>query len=147
MFVNNLANGVMDLVGDNPGVNCDCLRVVLSNTSGSVNPTLATLSQVAQIAAVNGYVAGGLPLTGGVNTGASSAGTFTLEGTVQTWTAVGGAMAPFRYAILYDDTPTSPNKPLIGAWDYGYSLTLAEGETFTVKFDSSSPTGTILTVI
>lgn len=47
-----------------------------------------------------------------------------------------GSMGPFRYAILYDDTLTGD--PLIGYWDYGSSITLASGETFTVDFDATT---------
>lgn len=47
-----------------------------------------------------------------------------------------GAVAPFRYVVIYNDTPTSPSKPLIGWYDYGSDLTLANGETFTIDFDN-----------
>ena len=60
-----------------------------------------------------------------------------------TWTAAGGSIGPFRYAVLYNDSPTSPADPLIGWWDYGSSITLATGETFTVDFD---PTSGVLTL-
>ena len=45
-------------------------------------------------------------------------------------------MGPFRYAVLYNNTPTSPLKPLIGFWDYGSSVTLQIGETFTATMDA-----------
>jgi hypothetical protein len=53
-----------------------------------------------------------------------------------TFTAT-GALGPFRYAVLYDDTPTSPLDPLIGWWDYGSSITLALNEQFVVDFGAS----------
>ena len=36
---------------------------------------------------------------------------------------------------MYRDTPTSPADPIIGYYDYGSSITLANGETLTVDFD------------
>lgn len=54
-----------------------------------------------------------------------------------------GAVATFRYVDLYNDTPTSPADPLIGWYDYGSSVTLANGETFTIDFDQS---GGVLTI-
>jgi len=57
------------------------------------------------------------------------------------WTASGGNIGPFRYAVLYNDTTASKN--LIGYWDYGTSITLGAGDTFTVDFD---PTTGVLTL-
>ena len=33
---------------------------------------------------------------------------------------------------------TATYKPLIGWWDYGASMTLDDGETFTVDFDATN---------
>ncbi len=49
-----------------------------------------------------------------------------------------GAVGPFRYVVLYNDTPTSPADPLIGWWDYASSISLANGETFTVDFSAAN---------
>ena len=54
-----------------------------------------------------------------------------------TWTASGGSIGPFRYAVLYNDTPTSPADPLIGWWDYGSALTLNTGQALTVTISGS----------
>jgi hypothetical protein len=37
--------------------------------------------------------------------------------------------------VVYNDTPTSPADPLVAWFDYGSSITLIDGETFTVDFD------------
>ncbi len=55
----------------------------------------------------------------------------------KTWTASGGSFGPFRYAVLYDDTPTSPADPIVGYVDYGSSITVLTSETFTLDFDAN----------
>jgi hypothetical protein len=62
------------------------------------------------------------------------------------FTATAGGIGPFRYAILYNDTATSPADALIAFWDYASSVTLADTETFTVKFNNTTP-GTIFTLV
>jgi hypothetical protein len=47
---------------------------------------------------------------------------------------------------LYNDTATSPADAAIAYWDYGSSVTLADTETFTVKFNNTTP-GTIFTLV
>lgn len=75
-----------------------------------------------------------------VTTSSSSqtSGTYKLVCADLVLTASGGSVAAFRYVVLYNDTPTSPADPLIGYWDYGSDLTLANGETFTIDFDGSN---------
>ncbi len=54
-----------------------------------------------------------------------------------------GTVAAFQYVVLYNDTPSSPADPLIGFYDYGSSLVLLNGETFTIDFDGSAGVLTI----
>ena len=123
-------------------LNTDALHVYLSNAAPSASLD-AVKADLAEISAGNGYTADGIDT---LNTFAESAGTGTLTGTKAVWTASGGSMAAFQYVVLMNFTQTSPLKPLLGWWDYGSALTLLTGETFSVKFNSSESTGTILTL-
>lgn len=127
-FVEDLGNKVHDLVGTN-----DTFKVALTNTAPNA-ATHAVLADITEIGAGNGYSAGGADAQ---NDGSESGGTLTVTGVDVVFTASGGTIGPFRYAVLYNDTPTSPADPLIGWWDYGSSITLQDTETFTVNFGAS----------
>lgn len=125
-FVEHLAEKVHNL-------GADTLKVMLTNSAPSASNTVK--ADLTEISAGNGYTAGGSAVT--ITSSAQSAGTYSLVGNDVVFTASGGSIGPFRYAVLYNDTPTSPADPLIGWWDYGSSITLADGETFTVDFGAS----------
>jgi hypothetical protein len=113
--------------------NADTFKVMLTLTAPlSTNSVRADLTE---IAAGNGYTTGGTATTISVT---RSGGTAKVVGTDVVFTASGGTIGPFRYAVLYDDTPTSPADPLIAWWDYGSSVTLNNAETFTVDFDATN---------
>lgn len=112
----------------------DTLKVFLTNTAPVATDT--AFGTPAEISAGNGYTAGGADAQGVWSE--SPAGTGQLVCTDIVWTASGGTIGPFRYAVLYDDT--SATKHLIGWWDYGSSITLQIGETFTVDFASTTLT-------
>jgi hypothetical protein len=129
VFSENLAEKVHDL-------NADTLKVALTNTAPNA-ATHETLSQITEISAGNGYTAGGADTQ---NATSRSGAVTSVTGVDITWTASGGTIGPFRYAVLYNDTPTSPADPLIGWWDYGSAVTLQIGEQFVVDFGSSQLT-------
>lgn len=132
-FVEALAEKKHDL-------GADTLKVLLTNTAPvATNSVKADLTEISA-GNGNGYTAGGN--TASVTSSAQTSGTYKLVlGDPATWTASGGSIGPFRYAVLYNDTAAS--KELIGWWDYGSSITLAAGESFAVDFD---PTTGVLTV-
>lgn len=132
IFVEDFANKVHDLFGT-AGSGADTLKVMLSNAAPNA-ATHAVRADSTEIGAGNGYSSGGSSAT---NVGTRSSGTLTVAGTDIVFTASGGTIGPFRYAILYNDTPSSPADPLIGWWDYGSAITLNDGETFTVDFGAS----------
>lgn len=131
-FVGDLAGKVHDLLGT-AGSTSDTCKAMLSNTAPNAS-THTVRGDSTEISGGNGYTSGGNTCA---NVGSSSSGTFTLVCTDIVWTA-SGSVGPFRYVIMYNDTPTSPADPLISWWDYGSNLTLANGETFTVDFGAST---------
>lgn len=114
----------------------DALFVCLTNTAPAA--TNAVKTDITEIAAGGGYVAGGAQATQAAS--AQTAGTYKLTINDVVFTAT-GAIGPFRYAVLYNNT--AANKELIGWWDYGSSITLATGESFTVDFDATNGVLTI----
>lgn len=132
-FTLDLINGVHDF-------DAHTFKVYLTNAVPSASAD-AVKTDLAEISAGNGYTAGGNTTT---ITTSTATGTAKVVGTdPATWTASGGTIGPFQYAVLYNDTPTSPADPLIAWWDYNSAVTLQIGETFTVDFD---PTTGIFTI-
>src|SRR5688572_23082087 len=122
-FVEALAEKKHDL-------GADTLKIMLVNSPAPVN-TNTVKADLTEISAGNGYSAGGTTVT--VTGSVQASGTYKLTGNDVVFTASGGSIGPFRYAVLYNDTAS--NKELIGWWDYGSNVTLATGETFTVDLD------------
>lgn len=132
-FVEDLGLGVHNL-------STHQLEIYLSNATPSVSLD-AVKADLAEIATGNGYT-GPADIQ---NTFAETGGTATVTGTAVTITATGGAIAQFRYVVLQNTTPTSPLDPLIGYWDRGSALDLADGDSFTWKPNNSATTGSVLT--
>lgn len=128
----NLADGVYDL-------SSDTLKVALSNTL-PIN-TNAVLADISEIPSGNGYVSGGN--TAAVVSCVQTLGVLKLVLSNTTFAASGGSIGPLRYAVLYDSTPTSPLKPLLGWFDNGSSITLTSGTTLAIVFNPSTGALTI----
>ena len=111
----------------------DVLKVALTNTAPSASNTV--LANITEISYTN---LSARTLT--VSSSSTTAGVYKLVLADLVLTA-SGAVGPFRYAVIYNDTAT--NKELIGFTDYGSSISLASGETFTLDFDNTNGLFTI----
>lgn len=115
----------------------DTLKVMLTLTAPAATNTVK--ADLTEISAGNGYTAGGTAAS--ITSSSQTSGTYKLVLGDVVFTASGGSIANFRYAVLYNDTAT--NDELIGYWDYGSTVTVATGETFTVDFDATNGVLTI----
>lgn len=127
-FVEDLCKGVHNFTSD---ATCT-VTVALCNAANAPvagNSVLANLTQIA-------YTNLSARVVSGV-TAEHASGTAPFTANDLVLTASGGAVAPFRYIVLYNDDPSSPADPLIGWYDYGSDLTLADGETLTIDFGAN----------
>ena len=134
-FVQHLSDKLLDLDGSPPP---DTLKIALTDAAPVATNDIFT--DITDLAAGNGYTAGGTALTNPAGT--ISTATVTLAADQCVFTASGGSIAQFRYAVLYDSTATY----LIGWWDYGAEVNLTVGSTFTIQFNGSASGGTIYTL-
>jgi len=125
-FPENLAEAVHNL-------GADTLKVMLTNTAPVATNSLK--SHITEIAAGNGYTAGGTAAA--ISSSVQTLGVYKLVLADVTFTASGGNIGPFRYAVLYNDTPTSPLDPLMWWFDYGSAITLTSGQDFVVDFSAT----------
>ena len=135
-------NKVNDFVKNavhNMDLESDQVVVALSNTapgSEATNPTTdgnGVLANVTQISYTN-CSSRNVTTSSSTQTG----GTYKLVLADITLSASGGDVGPFRYVYLYDDTVATPADPLIGYYDYGLSLTLNDGDSFTLDFSAAN---------
>jgi hypothetical protein len=123
-FVEDLAKGVHNFTSD-ATCSVTVALTAAANAPVATNSVLANLTQVSYTNLSSRVVTG---VTAEHTTGTV---TFTADDLVLT---ASGAVATFRYVVLYNDDPTSPADPLIGWYDYGSDVTLANGATFTIDF-------------
>lgn len=136
-------NKVNDFVKNavhNMDLESDQIVIALTNTapaSESSNPASdgnGILGNLTQVSYSN--LSGDRNVTTSSSTQAS--GVYKLVLADKTLTASGGSVGAFRYVYLYNDTVTSPADPLIGYYDYGSSLTLNDGDSFTIDFSAAN---------
>jgi hypothetical protein len=128
-FVENVAEGVHNLGSGQ-------LVVALTNTLPTAsNSVLADITQITYTNLSSRNIT--------TTSSAQTSGTYKLVLADLVLTAT-GSVGPFRYVVIYNDTPTSPADPLIGWYDYGSSISLGNSETFTIDFDAANGLLTIV---
>lgn len=118
-FLARLGNKEIDL-------DSDVFKAYLTNTAPDA-ATHSVKTDIAEIAAGNGYVAGGQTLTVAWGETAPGSGVWRWTVVAPAWTAAGGAIAAHRYLVIYDDTHA--NDALVGYVDRGSSATVAVNTT------------------
>lgn len=106
----------------------DTLTLFLTDTAPVATNTV--LANITQISYTNLS-----PRVVSVATSAQTNGTYQLRVSPLTLTATGGAVQPFRYVGLYNDTAT--NDELIGWYDHGELVSMVDGDVFLADFSES----------
>ena len=123
-FIQDVHNGVHNLASDQ-------IRVAFTNTLPDVDlhTVLADITQATTNADTTAVTTTSSTETGGNYS-------FVLVDLLIT--AQAGGIGPFRYVVVYNDTPNAGIvDPLIAYFDYGSSITVNDTETFLVDFGAS----------
>jgi len=134
MAVFNKFNSWAEVMVEAANLGSDTFIVALTNTLPTAGNSI--LTDISQISYTN--------LSSRTLTTASSSqtgGVYSLVFNDLVLTA-SGAVAAFRYVVIYDDTVTSPADPLVGWYDYGSAVSMTNGETFTIDFGANALTVT-----
>jgi hypothetical protein len=134
IYVQNLGQGVHNL-------NTDNLFILLTNTAPNAGDTVVdtttttctvkSVSNAGEIAAGNGYTKGGVQLSSNAYTEVAGLASLVANQGVITAT---GAIGPFRYAVLYDNSVgTTATRPVMLWWDNGSSVSLASGQNLLLQ--------------
>lgn len=129
LFTQDLCEGVHNFKSGGQTFN-----IMLTNTVPVATNHLYGDISGTELASGSGYTTGG---TSSAMSDTSTSGTEKVLGTNVTFTA-SGSVGPFRYVVVYNTTPTTPLKPLVAWFDFGSSITLSSGDTFTVSFDGTN---------
>lgn len=122
-FVEDKAHGVHNLGSDQ-------LVVALTNSAPvATNTVLANITEIAYTNLSSRNIT--------TSSSAQTSGTYKLILADLVLTA-SGAVGPFRYVVIYNDTTVTPTDALICWFDRGSSLSLVSGDTFTVDFDGTN---------
>jgi hypothetical protein len=125
--------------GDPAGIDYldDVLKCSLHTSSASfAQDTDEFFSDVAnEVAAGNGYTAGGVTLGSKVINTDAATNKMMFDAADPSWTASGAGFAASS-AIFYKSTGTASTSYLIGWLDFGSTITLNSGDSLTIQLDA-----------
>lgn len=123
----DLAKGVHNFTSDATST----LTVALCDAAHApvaTNTILANLTQIAYTNLSTRVLA--------ISSSGQTGGLYTLKITDLTLSASGGAVAPFRYVVVYNDDAASDQ--LVAWYDYTQDITLGDGESLLLNFDDAN---------
>lgn len=113
-------------------------NVVLSTAAANNGANSTVITNVTQITAASGYTANGNNVAIASTQGASNGNNTNITGANAVWTAsgnnLGNATSNVEFATLFN---TASPFSLVGYWDYGSAITVANTETFTVAWGAN----------
>ena len=109
----------------------DQLTVALCAAANAPAATDTQLSDLTQVSYTN---CSSRDIT--TSSSSQTSGTYKLVLEDLTLAASGGAVAAFRYVVIYNNTAT--NDELVGYYDYGSDQVLADGETMLIDFSAAN---------
>lgn len=137
MATYNKFNSGSESIAEVQNLGADALKVMLTNTAPVAGNSV--IADITEIAAGNGYTAGGAVAT--LVSSSQTGGVYKLVLNSVSWTASGGNIGPYRYAVLYNSV--AAGGPLIAWWDNGAPITVPSGQPAGVNFH---PTNGVLTI-
>ena len=111
-------------------------KAALGNTVPSAsNTVLSDITQLSTGGNYTGGAGGGLALDTVTLSEASGTAKVTIADEVFT---ASGAVGPFQYVTIYNDSATSPADALVAYYTCTSAITMAASETFTIDFDATN---------
>lgn len=109
----------------------DAIKFYLTNVAPNA-ATHTVKADIAEIATGNGYTG---PQAVTVSSSSQTGGTYTLAVSVDVTITATGAVGPYRYAVVYNDTAT--NDELVAYHDFGSAINLSSGDLHRIQFNTN----------
>lgn len=135
-MVDTLLHNIMALAHNGAiDIPSDTTKVILLTDSYTPNEDHTQYSDVSayEVANGNGYTTGGVEVAMTV-TDDDTNNRVIIDSANPSWTASGGSIGPFRYAVWYDDTHV--NDVLIYIFDFGSNQTANDGSDISVTVNA-----------